>query len=157
MNKSRLLTLAAFLEALPRKAFSLKAWVIEKKNSYCGEEELDENVVAKLFTAKRNMKNGLTPTQMISCGTTACAVGWAGSIPAFKKEGFCIYVNEERMVAIPRFQEYKNWYAVKAFFDISYWESHKLFSISYYDQKDPTPKQVAKVIRKFVAQAQQNV
>lgn len=57
--KKRLLKLAAFLEALPRKSFDYTHW------------------------AGVGFKGKLTT----SCGTTACALGWAAAIPSFRRLG----------------------------------------------------------------------
>jgi hypothetical protein len=55
MNKRRLLRLAAFLEELPPKRFDYSVWV---GFDWKGAKDL-------------------------SCGTTACALGWATTIPSF--------------------------------------------------------------------------
>lgn len=57
--KNRLLKLADFLETVPPKRFRFSSWV---GDDWQGREDL-------------------------SCGTTACAVGWASTIPAFRKLG----------------------------------------------------------------------
>ncbi len=62
MNKTqarRLLKLADFLESLPRNRFCLERWV---GRGWEGKPDL-------------------------SCGTTACALGWATTIPEFRKLG----------------------------------------------------------------------
>jgi len=55
MNKRRLLRLALLLETLPRKRFNYGHWVGE---DWKGDKGL-------------------------SCGTTACALGWATTVPSF--------------------------------------------------------------------------
>jgi len=55
MNKRRLLRLALLLETLPRKRFDYGHWVGE---DWKGDKSL-------------------------SCGTTACALGWATTVPSF--------------------------------------------------------------------------
>jgi hypothetical protein len=57
--KRRLLKLADFLQKLPRKRFNYASWV--------GED----------WQGKENL----------SCGTTACAFGWAATIPSLRKAG----------------------------------------------------------------------
>lgn len=61
MNKfaSRLLSLATFLEELPRKRFFYGTWV---GPTWKGKSDL-------------------------SCGTTACALGWATVLPEFRRLG----------------------------------------------------------------------
>ncbi len=55
----RLLKLADFLEALPRKRFNFASYV---GDDWAGKQDL-------------------------SCGTTACALGWAASMPEFRRLG----------------------------------------------------------------------
>jgi hypothetical protein len=57
--RRRLLKLAAFLRTLPAKRFNFGHWVGE---DWRGDDDL-------------------------SCGTTACALGWATTIPAFRRLG----------------------------------------------------------------------
>lgn len=57
--KRRLLKLAKFLERLPKKRFDFGQWV---GDDWKGKKDL-------------------------SCGTTACALGWATAIPSFRKAG----------------------------------------------------------------------
>lgn len=57
--KRRLLKLADFLSTLPRRRFDFRTWVGE---SWKGKKDL-------------------------SCGTTACALGWATTIPSLRRAG----------------------------------------------------------------------
>jgi len=59
MNKRRLLKLAEFLEKLPRKRFNYRRWV---GGDWGGAKDL-------------------------SCGTNACALGWATTIPTLRRAG----------------------------------------------------------------------
>lgn len=59
MNEERLLKLAAFLDKLPPERFNFNVWVGD--------------------TWKE--------TQDLSCGTSACAMGWAATMPEFRKLG----------------------------------------------------------------------
>jgi len=56
---NRILKLADFLESLPRKRFDFSIWV---GNEWKGAPDL-------------------------SCGTTACALGWATTLPLFRRLG----------------------------------------------------------------------
>jgi hypothetical protein len=62
----RLLKLAEFLEQLPRKRFNFGDWV--------GPDW-------------KGAKN-------LSCGTTACALGWATAIPEFRRLGLALFPYE---------------------------------------------------------------
>lgn len=69
--KRRLLKLANFLEKLPPERFGFATWV-----GYNWE-------------GKANL----------SCGTTACALGWASTIPSFRKLGLRLFKINEYTVA----------------------------------------------------------
>lgn len=64
--KQRLLSLADFLQKLPKKRFNYNHWVGE---DWGGKADL-------------------------SCGTTACALGWATTMPAFRRLGLRLVNNE---------------------------------------------------------------
>jgi len=64
----RLLKLAAFLEKLPPKRFDY--------GSYVGRDW-------------KGMPD-------LSCGTTACAIGWATTMPEFRKYGLCLLYARDR-------------------------------------------------------------
>lgn len=61
VHAKRLLKLADFLEKLPRKRFDYATWVGDTWDG--------------------------TPLQSESCGTTACALGWAATMPLFRRLG----------------------------------------------------------------------
>jgi hypothetical protein len=137
MNKERLLRLADKLEGkgayeeigpVPTKKFKMDDWVR-------GDE-------AKLMSAKHD-KDGYL--KEIPCGTAACACGWAAIDPWFRKRGFRLYTNGYSVVH-PRFDGFGADEAVSKFFDLPPYGFRGLFV------EDGTPKQVAKRIRKFVAQ-----
>lgn len=62
MHADRLLKLADFLDTLPPERFNYSHWV---GNAWGGKPDL-------------------------SCGTTACALGWATAIPEFQAMGLCL-------------------------------------------------------------------
>lgn len=78
------------------------------------------------------------------CGTVACAVGWATTIPSFKKAGFTFESNA------PKYKTYDSWEAVTKFFSLDNLDAFYLFSIFDYNDENPTPKMVTKRIRSFV-------
>ena len=145
MNKQRLLTLATFLEKLPRKRFDFSHFVGE---DWKGAQDL-------------------------SCGTTACAVGWCPVIPAFKKLGLrIVWIDHEPGVKILGQKIDRgidtafsiSMKTAERLFDLTETESKFLFVPSLYDgiayrdrrldDRKPgskaTPKAVARHIRKFV-------
>ena len=79
------------------------------------------------------------------CGTTACAVGLASTLPEFKRLGLKIHDY------LPAFRDLRGWYAVQKFFGISYDAAEYLFSYTQYESNDTTkPKAVADRIRALV-------
>lgn len=125
MNKKRLLKLADFLETVPRKRFDMQTWVGDE---WKGKEDL-------------------------SCGTSACAMGWATTIPSFRKLGLRL----QRSYVWGHSPAYGSRYGLDAaqkFFEIDLQTATLLFAPAK-EYKDGsiskiTPKQVAKRIRKVV-------
>lgn len=121
---NRLLKLAEFLETkVPRKQFDMRNWV---GASWKGEKNL-------------------------SCGTTACAMGWATTIPSFRRLG--LRLNREGEVRLdPDDSVLEDGFeAAERLFSITGFEAYELFSFvdpDGYERKE-TPKQVAKRIRDF--------
>lgn len=150
VSRNRLLTLASFLEALPNRRFDFS--VLVDGETWKGKEDL-------------------------SCGTTACAMGWAPTIPAFRKAGLSMKArpyNDERWNPDtqawdkvtkyePRFQyekrdgqSFDDTDAIREFFGLSRDEEDFLFypDVAFDGVRSPdtgaTAKAVAKHIRKFV-------
>lgn len=124
MNEKRLLKLAAVLKTVPSKHFDMMAcWV--------AGEDIES---AQSFGAK-----GLgTPK---TCGTTACAMGWACTVPEFKRAGLKMQGFE------PHFKNACGFTAAEKFFDISENDAAFLFGA---ENEGITPKQEAARIIKFV-------
>lgn len=130
VGNKRLLKLAEFLETkVPAARFDLAYWVDPK--TWKGKADL-------------------------SCGTSACAMGWATTMPYFKRLG--LYVESDHgsgahlTLADDRGCSY-NWEVPQALFRIDELEALELFDAEYFgeSEKSPaTPKQVAKRIRAFV-------
>lgn len=129
MNKygKRLLKLEDFLHALPRKKFDYSRWV--------GDE----------FKTGDNLR---------TCGTTACALGWATTIPAFRRLGLCMWEDLDGVNSPGTSCGGDSSFAVEKVFDLNYQEYELLFipGANEYEGLDhnATPKQVARHIRKFV-------
>lgn len=130
MNKKRLLKLADFLETVPAKAFNIRNWQRDPATK----------------------PEGKTPGE---CGFAGCAVGWAVHAKLFRGLKFGEY---EYGSNVPHYQGEYEWEAVSTLFDINngcngtgqFQDAEFLFCGLSYDI-DPTPKQVAKRIRAFVA------
>ena len=106
--------------------------------------------------------DGKSPKEDLSCGTSACALGWAGSMPLFRRLGLKLEV--ERYVDA--------FYGPRMSIELQYkGDEHSVFegaseifaidedqAMSLFDpynnavlKRDATAKQVAKAIRKLVA------
>lgn len=119
---NRLLKLADFLDALPRKKFDYSTY---------GEER--------------------------ACGTVACALGWAPSLPFAKKEKASRVLDNDYFYDFAICGQYAGPHEVsKHLFDLNPDEHRSLFVpgpiVEGYSGlwENATPKQVAKHIRKFV-------
>lgn len=83
-----------------------------------------------------------------TCGTVACAVGHACSIPEFQAEGLSLYAYTLRK-SVPSYQDERGWAAVSGFFDLSYSDATYLFSDQHYPDR-VTPMDVADRIIDFI-------
>ena len=124
----RLLKLANFLEQLSRERFDYAHWV---GGDWKGAIDL-------------------------SCGTTACAGGWATTMPEFRRLG--LFLNRFHDVALVGRTDHDPIYALSTVFKITDNQAFFLFSpgaeISQFAWVAPsntaTPKQVAAHIRRFI-------
>lgn len=131
MRKDRLLKLANFLETVPRKAFNLKNWQISAATKPEGDEPGD-------------------------CGFAGCAIGWAAHAKLFR--GFTLGPFEDWPYLQPKYKDKGAWRAVAELMDLpldhdgglSSRHAEHLFLGNNYAGGNPSPKQVAARIRKFV-------
>lgn len=82
-----------------------------------------------------------------SCGTTACAIGDATLMRAFRRRG----LDHGRVSLIPTYRGFSGRPAVEKFFDLTRREAQYLFSIFNYDTSSD-PAIVATRLREFVDQ-----
>lgn len=128
--KRRLLSLAVLLEKLPNNKFDYGSWVGE------------------------NWKEGNTNL----CGTTACAFGWATTIPALKRVGLKLKKHNGGYPTVVTMDGlgcnlHSAEKAAKKVFGLNVQEFEYLFVPDFVNKSlgsDATAKQVAKHIRKFV-------
>lgn len=117
-GKERLHALAKFLRTVPESKFDLNSWADFKRNA---------QIRPGTLTAE---------TIKATCGTTACAVGWCGSLPEFQAEGFRIKL--ENGEAYPVWKHHTQWKAVEEFFELGRDSAHHLFSPDRYEEEvDP--------------------
>lgn len=83
------------------------------------------------------------------CGATACAVGWACTIPSFKKAGLKIYDNI-RGYNEPLFRNFLGFDATAEFFGIDRNDATHLFHPDSYPILQSGPKDVANRIIEFL-------
>lgn len=82
-----------------------------------------------------------------TCGTSACAVGWACVNPVFTEQGL-----KRRHTGAPEFMGLSSWDAVEAFFELKMHQSSYLFDICEYPKEaGTTPDEVADRIESFLA------
>lgn len=140
INKKRLAQLEHMLLNLDKyfkqPSFNLGAWVF-RSNPPKQKDGKFVSFVKRLFRVKVTH----------SCGTTACACGYAGGWKVFNDQGFSLDENHTPIYkAVDRVHE--GWYAVQAFFGLSLEQAVYLFSRSSYIDTEPTVGDVADRIRK---------
>ncbi len=96
-------------------------------------------------------EGGLRPESFTSeCGSSACACGWAGTIPALRRRGL------STTSWGPQYRGRSSWLAVEQFFGLSNEDAEQLFmAASYISNDDPAndPVAVANRIEEFVRYA----
>ncbi len=128
VGNTRLLKIAALLRTLPRKRFNYGEWVGE---DWRGAPDL-------------------------SCGTTACALGWATTIPSLRKAGLYLDQYGDPRLKGTRAANYTPpaFDAAMKLFGISLDDAEFLFEpqdTPSGDEEDASPKYVASKIERFVA------
>lgn len=127
----RLLKLAAFLEKLPPERFNFGSWVGE---NWRGKQDL-------------------------SCGTTACAMGWAATMRPFRRLGLrLIEWDGEGIAWMPGVKRNSRsvgpWHpslvSAQRIFGLAMDESENLFTYDSGLGTNPLPGDVARHIRAFV-------
>jgi hypothetical protein len=86
------------------------------------------------------------------CDTAACAFGWATTIPSFRRAGLSSRNSVFGPSIVPSFNGLEGSDAAEEFFGLGSLAVDNLFYGHSYE-KPPTPKQVAKRIRKLVKDA----
>lgn len=136
MNVRLLTILADFLDQLPSDQFDLHTW-LETGN-------LNDKAVAELTVAEMLAEK--------DCGTTACAIGWACTIPEFQEAGLKyhydydgIYVGQPPADGVTDGSTIQQ---VARLLDLTIFQANHLFMPHYYTDWDcVTPKGVADKIR----------
>lgn len=89
--------------------------------------------------------------QIRRCGTVACAIGHACSLPEFQEAGIKLETHrEDERIRVPVYKNYRNVEAVGMCLGISVSEATLLFTPHGYDGSPILPQVVAKKIRNFI-------
>lgn len=124
VGNRRLLKLAAYLATIPGRRFDYWKWVGQ---DWKGKPDL-------------------------SCGTRACALGWATTMPEFRRLGLSMVKEEPSPNGRPTLRGHPNLYPVNVaalLFGISLEEATYLF-IPRGEELNATPLYVARKIERFV-------
>lgn len=127
MNRERLTILAKFLATIPDERFDLGTWAGNDHIAWGGDKDL-------------------------SCGTTACAMGWATTIPEFRELGLHLEKPSSFVrngFAQLRFGDEVAFMAAGAFMDLNTRETDYLFDPDSYDD-GATPAEVVERINQFL-------
>ncbi len=152
-GEKRLLTLAWFLDELPADVFDITSWFDAGKSRAFGDGLNVDGKTLKpvndILTARASVKAGVTPAQMHACGTTACAMGWAATIPSFRRAG--LTVKTGGISGNVEYNGFDGTLAAVDFFKISRSDAYNLFLPGgYHNGSQATPKDVARKIRAVV-------
>ena len=87
----------------------------------------------------------------LSCGTTACAMGWATTIPEFKQLGLHLERVSPSGQGFLVFGDYKHFEAAAQFMDITKYQAEYLFDPARYESEDDTTRlEVCERIESFI-------
>lgn len=146
LAQRRITKLADFMESLPEEAaqhFDMETWFRH------GGENHDHGL-------KRGCE--ITSKHLSLCGTTACALGWAATVPAFRKAGLAMKFRENSSGVSVVYKgknetHYQVFEIATEFFDIDHGEALYLFR----DVLARTPKQWARKARAFLKRQRSSV
>ena len=139
-QRKRLEKLAEFLKTVPSEKFDMELWMDTKAATARSPDPVDAN----------------------ACGTVGCAMGWATTIPSFRKAGLRLFhINDYlgrlssachiALVDKKTGHISSDFSAAADFFGISISESEKLFSPDHYKENQrKNPKFVSKKITNFL-------
>jgi len=165
MHAKRLAHLAIFLATVKPKKFDLSAWA--EHDGVIDEGDKKVLGIDQALRHKTDCKITPTADQLAhTCGTTACALGWAGSLPEFQKEGLQLVIPVRKICAPDNTHTEILWAHVKyksagkrpmkdfkageAFFGLTSEQSLYLFDPIYYDRRYPLPVDVTDRIEEML-------
>ncbi len=155
MNTKRLLETADLLDKVRPKHFDLRSWA--SSENFAGEDtplELGLKAASAGIDKKEYVEQSLDFERLgITCGTTACAFGWAASHKPFQKQGLKMEIVKDGREFLPivTFEGREGFDAAMAFYDLNSNAAHLLFADwLYLTCKNITPKMVGRRIRRLV-------
>lgn len=131
MNVERLNTLIKYMRSLPKSAekhFNMRWWVNERKKP--------KDACPIVGDKKR----------LMHCGTSACALGWAGTCKALQKQGLIVLALQADHMT----NGIGNTLLGKTFFDLTEDQFDDIFGDNGNDQ-DATPKGWADRVEQYLA------
>jgi len=155
MNRKRLEKLADFLETNPllqkKGKFDLNTWM----SSY---DMMRDSMYQKLAKKTENLPAFDKNCNPIECRTVGCAMGWATTIPSFRKAGLKLQLDNDGIAEIclkTKDGYFTEMRAAEVFFDFDQFDHYRipelLFLPHYYlEKKRRNPKAVAKRIRELL-------
>lgn len=122
MNIARLQHLIALLRDIPDENFDIRFWYNNFDSSALPDNNDDDDV---------NVLKANRATQVVTCDTTACALGWAALDPQFNREGLVPLIHNGEL--IPHFKDTggEGVHAAAKFFDITVADALRLFGGEY--------------------------
>jgi len=169
MNIRRLTTLANFLETkeFPEGKFDLNRWMSGlgdilksgENNSLTRSAALKRFKEDPTLEQKPAFKGDHDDRQPIHCRTAGCALGWAATIPSFRRAGLRLSggSNSIDAITIPEYHGWTGFHAAASFFSLDITTAVNLFSTSAYPYNQwRNPKAVAKRIRSVIKEHEKN-
>jgi hypothetical protein len=138
LAKRRLATLVEYMSKLKVAGghFKMKHWVAHRGKA------CDIDIHGLKDAARVEAKH------LVECGMSACAVGWACTVPAFRKAGLMMSFDDCRYLR-PMYRGEEQFDAVTEFFDIDETRARRLFGP--YRRGVNSPKEWAEDAKKVVA------
>lgn len=136
-TKTRLEKIIEYMKSLPASAnkhFAMRAWIDHDGGGHRHEELVDGAVIER--------------KHLTLCGTTACALGWAATMPYFRRAGLkVVYSCYGGEIYFKDKEVFADETARSGFLKLENWQAEKLFG-GFND--DPTPKAWARRARKLL-------
>lgn len=110
-----------------RARFNLSQWIGDPNDA---DDRPSNSHYTYAVASQLHLKDGHTVDITRHCGFAACAIGWAGALPTFRKQGFRIFADGPALT--PDFEGWRGFQAVTEFFGIREDDADNLFHASRY-------------------------